>query len=438
MSLDVETWTASRCVKTAALLRTARLLMRGEVFVPSVGVGPVMTRVALIGLGEVGRVFAEDLAAGGVTDLVGLGHRVRRSGLGRLAQRSDLLGRWPRRNAADAVTRRRPRRQRRDGGALRSPRPPRVRRGLAEGTWFFDLNSSSPGAEAGVGARSSRAPAARYVEAALMSPIAPRRLASPFLLGGPHAADFVAAAGDLGTRRRHGVLHRGRASAAAAKLCRSVIVKGLESLLSESLLAARSYGVEKDVLDSLSNILPPADWEAVAGYFMTRSLQHGAPPQRGDARGRGDRGRRRASSPYGEGHGAAAERGRLSTPTPSPSPTCSPSSTASARRATTHPRGRPAGPVIIDCHGHYTTAPGRAQRLARGPARRVRRRARGSAVSRASPTTRSARRIEQNQLRLLRERGTDLTIFSPRASAMAHHVGDEAVSIALVASTATT
>ena len=81
--------------------------------------------------------------------------------------------------------------------------------------------------------------------------------------------------------------------------------------------------------------------------------------------------------------------------------------------------------MIIDCHGHYTTAPRPAQRLARGrssprSAPGVRRRR-----TRRSPTTRSARPIETNQLRLLRERGADLTIFSPRASAMAHHEGDE-------------
>ena len=63
--------------------------------------------------------------------------------------------------------------------------------------------------------------------------------------------------------------------AAASKLCRSVITKGLESLLTESMLAARHYGVEKEVLDSLSNILPPADWQAVATYFISRSLRHG-------------------------------------------------------------------------------------------------------------------------------------------------------------------
>ena len=77
--------------------------------------------------------------------------------------------------------------------------------------------------------------------------------------------------------------------------------------------------------------------------------------------------------------------------------------------------------MIIDCHGHYTTAPAahtrfREAQLAACEAARRRR------PTRRSATTRSARAIENNQLRLMRERGVDLTLFSPRASAMAHHV----------------
>jgi len=84
--------------------------------------------------------------------------------------------------------------------------------------------------------------------------------------------------------------------------------------------------------------------------------------------------------------------------------------------------------VIIDCHGHYTTAPGphnawREQQLAAfaagGP----------PPLYPAISDDEIRETIENNQLRLLTERGADLTIFSPRASAMAHHEGDEAVSI---------
>lgn len=81
--------------------------------------------------------------------------------------------------------------------------------------------------------------------------------------------------------------------------------------------------------------------------------------------------------------------------------------------------------MIIDCHGHYTTAPAQLQRF------------RDDQLARLADPSRPAPRladisddevrasIENNQLRLLRERGADLTIFSPRALGMEHHVGDE-------------
>ena len=83
--------------------------------------------------------------------------------------------------------------------------------------------------------------------------------------------------------------------------------------------------------------------------------------------------------------------------------------------------------MIIDCHGHYTTAP--------GPHTHWREAQRAAFDVGAEPPPYPAisddeirESIEGNQLRLMRERGIDLTLFSPRASAMAHHVGDEAVS----------
>ena len=84
--------------------------------------------------------------------------------------------------------------------------------------------------------------------------------------------------------------------------------------------------------------------------------------------------------------------------------------------------------LIIDCHGHYTTAPAPhdAWRDAQKAAFKA-----GGDVDPAYPDISDdeiRETIEKNQLRLIKERGGDFTIFSPRASAMAHHVGDEAVS----------
>jgi len=80
--------------------------------------------------------------------------------------------------------------------------------------------------------------------------------------------------------------------------------------------------------------------------------------------------------------------------------------------------------MIIDCHGHYTTAPGalgdwrKLQIAGKAP----------GALKISDDQIRDS--LEGAQLRIQRERGTDVTFFSPRASAMEHHVGDAAVSLA--------
>ena len=86
--------------------------------------------------------------------------------------------------------------------------------------------------------------------------------------------------------------------------------------------------------------------------------------------------------------------------------------------------------MIIDCHGHYTTSPAGLQtfRDAQVAAFKDGKVSAPAAVRISDDEIRQS--IEENQLRLQRERGADLTLFSPRASAMAHHVGNEAVSLA--------
>ena len=63
--------------------------------------------------------------------------------------------------------------------------------------------------------------------------------------------------------------------AAATKLTRSVMVKGLEALITESLLSARYYGVEDAVLNSFANLIPHPDWPEFARYMMSRAIIHG-------------------------------------------------------------------------------------------------------------------------------------------------------------------
>jgi len=144
---------------------------------------------------------------------------------------------------------------------------------LKQGAFFLDLNSVSPTTKIEA-ARAIAAGRGRYVEAAVMSPIRPKGIQSPILLGGPDAAAFLPLARAVGFSAIEVASDTiGRAS--ATKMCRSVMIKGVEALLTESLLAARRYGVDGAVLASLNGMLPAADWSALAHYMIGRSLQHG-------------------------------------------------------------------------------------------------------------------------------------------------------------------
>jgi 4-oxalmesaconate hydratase len=86
--------------------------------------------------------------------------------------------------------------------------------------------------------------------------------------------------------------------------------------------------------------------------------------------------------------------------------------------------------LIIDCHGHYTTAPAGLQAFRDAQTARLKDPSLPAAVLPGISDDQIRESIDKNQLKLQRERGADITIFSPRASAMAHHIGDEAVSTA--------
>jgi 4-oxalmesaconate hydratase len=84
--------------------------------------------------------------------------------------------------------------------------------------------------------------------------------------------------------------------------------------------------------------------------------------------------------------------------------------------------------MIIDCHGHYTTAPSALQSYRDAQIAHFDDPERPVAELATISDDEIRETIEQNQLKALNERGADMTIFSPKASAMAHHIGDESVS----------
>ena len=231
---------------------------------------PGFSHIALIGFGEVGQTLGVDLLASGASvtaydPLLAKPDSIPARALARIPVVAGKSAPEAVRNAElviSAVT------AASDIEAARSVIP-----GLPVGAFYLDVNSVSPGMKQACSQIIDGA-GGRYVEAAVMTPIAPKRIASSMLLGGPHTADFVARAEPLGfsgAKAFSAII--GQAS--ATKMCRSIIIKGVEALLLESMVTARHYGIEKTVLDSLSDLLPVGDWDRLARYMISRALEHG-------------------------------------------------------------------------------------------------------------------------------------------------------------------
>jgi 3-hydroxyisobutyrate dehydrogenase-like beta-hydroxyacid dehydrogenase len=137
---------------------------------------------------------------------------------------------------------------------------------------YADLNSVSPDAKQRV-ARTVEASGARFVEIAIMAPVPPHGHRVPMLGGGEAAGEFVERMGPFGLRVE--IVSREVGVAAATKMFRSIVVKGLEALLTECVLGAARYGAEERVLGSLSDLLPGVDWGKLAGYMVGRVAVHG-------------------------------------------------------------------------------------------------------------------------------------------------------------------
>ena len=138
---------------------------------------------------------------------------------------------------------------------------------------YADLNSVSPALKREIAAVAA-ARGTAFVEAAVMAPVAPYGHRVPMLLGGVDAHRFVAAMSPYGMRLQ--VLDGAAVGAAAAvKMCRSVVVKGIEALLCESVLAATEYGADAHVFASLDETWPGIDWKRLADYTIGRLVVHG-------------------------------------------------------------------------------------------------------------------------------------------------------------------
>ncbi len=143
---------------------------------------------------------------------------------------------------------------------------------LTPGTYWFDCNSCAPATKRQA-AEIIETAGGRYVDVAVMAPVYPKRHRVPVSISGPdaEAAEAILKALDMKPTR---VGNRvGQAS--SVKMIRSVMVKGLEALTAECLLAARKAGVEEEVLASLNASDPNVDWESRGTYNLERMMVHG-------------------------------------------------------------------------------------------------------------------------------------------------------------------
>ncbi|NOU08262.1 MAG: NAD(P)-dependent oxidoreductase [Hyphomicrobiaceae bacterium] len=231
---------------------------------------PLRWQIGLIGYGEVGRILAEDLRAQGVA-VSAYDVKLRTLTSAPLMQHADKIGVTLRRShadlaaASDLIV-----------SAVTANQDVAVAEACAAqinpGAWFLDFNSASPGAKQRAAKLIDNA-GGRFVEGAVMTSIPPFRIKVPLLLGGTSAAELAPQLNALGFAATVASEQLGVAS--ATKMCRSVMIKGLEAPVIESFTAARAYGVEDAVIASLYQTYPGIDWEQQGAYLFQRVIEHG-------------------------------------------------------------------------------------------------------------------------------------------------------------------
>lgn len=138
--------------------------------------------------------------------------------------------------------------------------------------YYADLNSVSPDTKRKIDQIVS-ATGACFVEAAVMAPVPPYGHKVPMLLGGVAAQTFADLLAPFGMRFE--IISEQIGAAVAVKMCRSVMVKGLEALLFECALGAVKYGADERVFASLEESYPGMNWSQLAGYAISRVVEHG-------------------------------------------------------------------------------------------------------------------------------------------------------------------
>ncbi len=229
-------------------------------------------QISLIGFGEVGGIFGRDFAAAGLSVCIfDILLNVEASRAAMLAKASGANVRACDRleaavHGADLVI-----------SAVTASAAADVAANAAShlrgGQIYLDINSVSPETKREIARTLGKSPAT-FVEAAVMAAVAPQRLKVPMLLGGVNAAPVAEKLKAIGMNVKPISDQIGVAS--AIKMCRSIMIKGLEAITVESMFTARRYGAEKQVLESLAATFPSMGWDAaLPDYLISRVAEHG-------------------------------------------------------------------------------------------------------------------------------------------------------------------
>ncbi len=227
-------------------------------------------RVAFIGFGEAGQAIASGLRESGIERVAAWDILFPKPEGARLKAAGEKFGVRLASSAADAVAQT-------DMiisavtaassvDAARSVAPH-----LSGNPYYLDINSVSPGRKQETATLLGEK--ARYVDVAVIAPIHPKRHRTPLLTAGPHAETIAPLLRDMEMELK--VVGDRIGGAAAIKMIRSVMIKGIEALTLECFLAAERAGLLDEVTASLKNNYPGLDWTKVSEYNIERMASHG-------------------------------------------------------------------------------------------------------------------------------------------------------------------
>lgn len=227
-------------------------------------------RVSFIGFGEAGQAIASGLRETGIERIAAWDILFPVPEGARLKAAGDKIGVRLASSAADAV---------RDSdliisavtaaSSLEAARS--VAAHLAGNPYYLDINSVSPGRKQETARLLDGR--ARYVDVAVIAPIHPARHKTPLLIAGPYAEAIAPLLREM--EMKLSIVPGETGKAAAIKMIRSVMIKGMEALSLECFLAASRAGLLEEVTASLKNNYPTLDFTKIADYNIERMASHG-------------------------------------------------------------------------------------------------------------------------------------------------------------------